>query len=467
MEKLTRNFINELFKACLRNKEVFAIVQQHLEYTHLPSEAYKKIWRGIVEKFEVEKTIPTVGQLSQLYATDPEVLSALNAIKKATIVKRTALIKQFDTYIRASYFVDLYDKIGELWEQNKRDEALKVLTNTTERLDAFSLEAKQYTRIFEDFNQRHLARQESRILGEDLRKKIPTGIDAIDHLTHGGLDRKDTLLFAAQSGAGKTKFLRWLGTRAANLGATVIHIQGEGSKEECESGYDATWIGMSMLDVRRGQIPDVVAKKLDSRVNNVLIAGGEIYIEAFEQFGRASMGDIRQMCQVLERQVGKIDLIIMDYLEKFQPSSRHSYKPDHERQRRERVAEEFKDLCVEFGATGATATQASNVAPLLLNNPDFVMTRDNISEFKGLLQSFSFFFTFNQTVDEYNNKFARLYVDKMRNYRAKQVIPIFQDYANEQFYDGVRTRNILMGADGQITDLYDYHKTKKRDRKKA
>ena len=87
----------------------------------------------------------------------------------------------------------------------------------------------------------------------------------------------------------------------------------------------------------------------------------------------------------------------------------------------------------------ATATQASTVAPELLNNPNFYMTRYNVSEFKAIVDPFTVFLTYNQTSEEYKERCARIFIDKSRKSVGDKLISICQNYGKDKFYDRART----------------------------
>ena len=71
------------------------------------------------------------------------------------------------------------------------------------------------------------------------------------------------------------------------------------------------------------------------------------------------------------------------------------------------------------------------------------MTRYDISENKGLTKPFSYFFTLNQTVDEYTNGIMRMFFDKVRKYKGQKLITIAQAYDYEKFYDRNRTLELF------------------------
>jgi hypothetical protein len=133
------------------------------------------------------------------------------------------------------------------------------------------------------------------------------------------------------------------------------------------------------------------------------------------------------------------DLLLIDYLELLDPGKK-KYKVGEERQRREALANGFKNICVTYKMAGISCTQASTVSPEQLNDPKFTQTRYHISEFKGMIKPFSYFFTLNQTNDEYQAQLMRIYADKVRKYKKDWTATIIQDYGHDRFYNSKRTR---------------------------
>jgi len=247
------------------------------------------------------------------------------------------------------------------------------------------------------------------------------------------------LLFCAQSGKGKTRFLRHLGIIAARLGFSVLHFQLEGSKEECEVGYDAAWTASSHRSLEFGLDNNPNLDQLEKIAKSIT---GEIYVETFEQFNSVTVQDVENRVNSFEKKHGKFpDLILIDYLELLEPGDgkRYSTSNEGERYRRQAISRRLKNVMLRTRSRLAVPTQASTVSPELLNNPKFVMTRYNVSEFKALVDPFTIFLTYNQTKDELTKKISRIYVDKSRKSVGNKIISICQNYGRDKFYDRVNT----------------------------
>jgi hypothetical protein len=203
---------------------------------------------------------------------------------------------------------------------------------------------------------------------------------------------------------------------------------------------DATWHGVSTSAVEACEFSEKRIAEFERAARSIT---GEIHVQAFEQFGQASMADVRQMFYDCEKAHGKVDLIQLDYLEKARPANSIKYTPDQERHRRAAIADDFKNLCAEGKTRGICATQAEGVRKEKWNKPDFVLERENISECKALVNSFSFVVSMNQTVEEKENNYMRLYEDKFRDQPGGRTVGIYQSYGTERFYDHQTTTNNL------------------------
>lgn len=441
--ELSQNFLYELFFLFFRKKSVLDICVKHLQYHYLPSESYKKIWKYIRDFYLSNNKLPSIGIVSQAYLTDKDskdINEILSRIREAKLIDENDAYNQLEEYIKDVMSLEFYDEFQDLYLDGKKDEARQYMLKMSEKISDFSIKTgtDYYSKIFANFGNRNRERILNKSKGYNLKNKVPFSIDEIDDITNGGMDVGETSCMLARSGAGKTKFLRWQGIGAVRRGMKVLHIQAEGSKQACLDGYDATWTAVLMNDLKEGSIPFYRYNKLKTIVEGILTKGVDIYVHAFEQFNSGTMSDVRILASDFVKQYGDIDLILIDYLERLEPGdgirySKSSY--EGEKMRRSSIADKMVNLALEFNTRISTATQISDIDPKLLNDPEWVMTRHNISMAKNLAEPFSYFFTFNQTSDEKKKGIARIYCDKIRYYEGNQVIKIYQNYNFDKFYD--------------------------------
>lgn len=437
--QLTGDFVVELLKAILTSSKVLEVCKKHLKYQYLLTEAQKKVLKFIFDTTSVTNKVPTIGIIGQTYSTDDEVILLLTKIKKITIEKEQIenILDTLEAYIIESRFRILYEKLGDLYNEGKKKEAFKLLTTESKEINEFHLKDSFYTTVFKDFG----TRQEQRVNNKDsiLLEKLTFGIHELDDLTRGGQNKGTSSLFLARSGIGKSTYLRWMGLCNARLGRRVVHFQGEGTEKECLDAYDAGWTSIDLHDIEFGTIPESKKLKIQKAQRDILSNGGEIYVYASESFDSMSLNDCRDIMTDITTLHGQIDLAIFDYLEIFTVKGQYGNSEASERKRREDIANKITNIATEFKCATATAAQAQDILPEKYNNPDFVLKRSHISEFKGMLKPFSYFFTFNNTDDEYQSEIIRIYVDKLRKYKSGQTIKIYQSRSNGRFYDSVKT----------------------------
>jgi len=336
---LTDDFIIELIKLALKDKRVLETSAKHLKYQYLPSSEHKDLWKAILVHFDTLGKQPTIGVLAQQFEHEPKVLALISLVKKADFPDKDAVFGQLENFVKNKMFLKVYDELGDLFNRNQKDEAYDLVQEAGADLANFTIKESYYDKIFEDHQKRRLEKRSAMEMDQDTSNKIPTSIPELDELTRGGVDKGDTVLFLAQSGIGKTKALRHIGVGAARRGFKVAHIQAEGSRQECLDGYDATFTGIKMYELEKGlPISDAKSVKINKAISHISTQGGEIYVEAFEQFDTATLADVRAMLLELQKAHGEIDMVLLDYFELFDPGDGKKYKVS-ERDRGEKLSQ--------------------------------------------------------------------------------------------------------------------------------
>lgn len=435
--ELSSTFLQELFKACIRNRSVFLTVKEHLSFEHLPTEEYKFIWKSMIDYDSAKNKMPTVGVISTYYPENPDILSLLKEIKNIHIDDYDTVLDGFEEFITSAMFVEFYNEIGNLFSSKEKIKAEERTAEYVKWKSTFSIRDNYYTLLVADYQKRAIARLMKVQEGGHAKIKVPFFIDQLDKLSAGGIDETDTALFLAQSGVGKSKLLKHIGKHAVYAGFRVLHVQAEGSREDAEDQYDSTLTGQELYKVKYGKITEEDQQKIDRALKGLKKEGGELILHSFtEDETRGTMADVYRLVEDVEKTHGHVDLILIDYLEKLEPGDGRKYKVSEEKARRNAIAERMKELAVFFKTRVVTATQASTVDNEDLNDPEKHMTRYNISMDKALINPFSYFVTMNQTDDELKTETMRLFPDKIRDYMNRK-IPFFikTNYNINKFYD--------------------------------
>lgn len=452
---LASNFVVELLAAALEKRTVFEIVRQYLKFSYLQIESEKKLWQWVTKRYDRTGKVPTIGQIQQQFQDDENVLEKLEEISDVEIDEQGGhemIVDTFEKFIKKMKFLEANDKIADLYNQGKKEQSWDMFVKYAEDFSKFSIQSAKFETVFGDFAERQAKRRSD---DWQFRYKIPTGIDEIDYRLggdNGGPETGECVLWLGDSGAGKSQVLVSVGISAARQGFRVAHFQLEGTKEQCLNRYDAAWTGTLYQDVKLGNI---TAKKMEVTKRIIKkLRKSDIIVSSEETFNAKTLPDIRREVKEMEKTYGKIDVIIIDYLELLEVGDGHNYTPHEERFRQAKLAKGMKMLAMEFNAVVHTATQSSSIGEEQKNDPEFVITRAQLSEDKGKIRPFDIFITINQTRDESKEEIMRLHTDKLRDYKNGDPIHICNNFAYARFYDRKRTLN---------TDWDEYETSNKED----
>jgi replicative DNA helicase len=438
-ENLTGSFVKELLSVAMDNNSVFDIVIQHMKYQYLQTDAEKNVWKALTKYYKKYKKCPTYGILSQQIADNIEAVQWLEDVECTKLSDNVdALLDNFQEYLRQMMFLDANERIVETFNRGNKEESYKLFTDMAAQMQQLSIYSGVFERVFGDFIDRH----RRRVLNEgNLRFRIPTGILYLDDRMggrNGGVESGEAALLLGASGSGKSQALIHLGLTASRLGYNVVHFQLEGTRDQCLQRYDAAWTGILTQEIRNGEIDEKRMKKLERIIKDK--KRKDIYIQAKEEYGGMSILDVRKSCKELQRQIGEIHLIIVDYLELLVPGDGLNYSPDNERHRQTKIARGLKEIAMEFDAALWTATQSNDVARDMQNDNKFVLSRNNLSEDKGKIRPFDIFITLNQTDDEKKENRMRLWCDKLREHKnIPKTIHIVNNFDCSRFYDRIKS----------------------------
>ena len=141
MRKLNENFMAELFKLMFIDGNIMRMVSGHMTYQLIPKEwvGYKFLLKEAVEQFIGKEVTPSLGVIAQKYADNDSVQESIKEIKKARLVDKELIIDQLESFIRETEFELLSKKVHDLYEEGKRDEAIKVNAEESKRILEISL----------------------------------------------------------------------------------------------------------------------------------------------------------------------------------------------------------------------------------------------------------------------------------------------------------------------------------------
>lgn len=471
MGKLNSGFMAEIFKLMFSDEVIMRIASEYLKYELIPKEwvGYKFILREAIIQYTEKNKLPSIGVICQKLCDEDAVQLAAKEIKKAALIDREIAIDQLQSFVKETEFELLSRKVHDLYEEGKKEEAIRVNAEESQRILEMSFRSKSggFQSVFGGFHERMVERRMEGDAASEKPVKVPFGVDRLDDVSFGGMEIGDTSLWIARSGVGKSSILKWHGYSAAIRGVPVLHIQLEGGIKACMQIYDQLWSAQSYSDIKSGNISPKDRKKIEQAIKEVKELSSDIEVYGFKKFGQASMGDVRQLCYDYFNTHGKFPgLVILDSLDlvKTGISKKIDSDPDHKKEKLQTCAQLLKNLADEIGAPIITATQTSDVPFEVWNNPDKVIDRSYTEGDKTLVKPFSFVFTLNMTIEEKANATARIYVDKLRDYKESQeVITIATNYDKRRFYHRGRTMEMY----NQISERKEIKKQARKKKTEA
>jgi replicative DNA helicase len=441
--KLTPDFVIQLFATVMERRDLFEVVSSHLKFSYLQKEQEKKFWQFTVKQFQLKNQVPSWAVIQQHFNEDDDVLELILEIRESeTIESETEVVlRAFEDYVRRMKFLEANDNIANAYNAGKRKEAYDLFVKYADEFNSFSIMEKRFKTVFGGFEDRQITRTMS---DKSYRYRIPTGIDELDYRlggANGGVETGEYCLWCGDSGVGKSQLLVHLGITAARLGYPVAHIQLEGTEEQCTNRYDAAWTGTLYSEVKTGTIAD---KKIEV-YQKVLkkLRKSDVIVHSEETFNALTIPALRQLLRDMEKVYGKLSAVVVDYLELLEPGDGHNYSPGEERFRQAKLSKAMKMIAMEFNVVVHAATQSNNVPVDLRNDPTFVITRDNLNEDKGKLRPADLFITLNQTFDEMKEEMMRLHTDKLREHKRGEPILIVNNFSYARFYDRKKTMALL------------------------
>ncbi len=471
MGKLNPGFMAEIFKLMFSDEVIMRIASEYLKYELIPKEwvGYKFILREAIIQYTEKNKLPSIGVICQKLCDEDAVQLAAKEIKKAALIDREIAIDQLQSFVKETEFELLSRKVHDLYEEGKKEEAIRVNAEESQRILEMSFRSKSggFQSVFGGFHERMVERRMEGDVASEKPVKVPFGVDRLDDVSFGGMEIGDTSLWIARSGVGKSSILKWHGYSAAIRGVPVLHIQLEGGIKACMQIYDQLWSAQSYSGIKSGNISPKDRKKIEQAIKEVKELSSDIEVYGFKKFGQASMGDVRQLCYDYFNTHGKFPgLVILDSLDlvKTGISKKIDSDPDHKKEKLQTCAQLLKNLADEIGAPIITATQTSDVPFEVWNNPDKVIDRSYTEGDKTLVKPFSFVFTLNMTIEEKANATARIYVDKLRDYKESQeVITIATNYDKRRFYHRGRTMEMY----NQISERKEIKKQARKKKTEA
>ncbi|MBR6130862.1 MAG: hypothetical protein IKQ20_03300 [Bacteroidales bacterium] len=443
---LTEEFLMDVYRTCMENEYILAIVSENIRKEYLPDKDFIKLHTSLCSYFKEYKRAPSYSVLKQSIASDKAVVRLLEDIyDSANITDTDDILSQLEQYILQVRFQKAYKETGELYNKQGFQQASEKLTQYVKWKEEFSLRESEYVDVVGTFASRF---KENRQRHNSAGKKRPITrfyIDELDDRNQGKDLRTQLTCFLAATGIGKSHAARWIGKNAIQDGLNVLHFQMEGSKSECVNAYSASLVSCDTFRYETGTIRDVEIERMTEELKSV---SGKLFVKSYPKFNsHVSTVDIKNSIADFRKRFGiSPDIVIIDSMDLLTDSSGRQWGENGERHKRIAVANDLKDLAADEDVWMVVTYQATIENPEWINDEKNVLTEYNTSEAKGLSRPLTHLITLNQSAREAKEETMRINVAKARFFKKGEPFRIATDYEHEQFFDRQRSLNLKIAS---------------------
>lgn len=182
-----------------------------------------------------------------------------------------------------------------------------------------------------------------------------TGWSSVDEVLFGGISRKELLLFAANSGEGKSFTMLNLGYNFIHRAHNVLYISLELSEEIIAMRLDTMFTGISRREWRAR------AGELTTRLHNIKTEQQLGVIDIVHMKSGTTANEIRAFLKEYYLHYNFYpSMLIVDYLDKMSPNEYVS--ADNAWEKDKRCAEQLRDICIDYNMFGVSASQLNREA---------------------------------------------------------------------------------------------------------
>lgn len=343
---------------------------------------------------------------------------------------RLAITKIMDE-LKRNMSDEVFDRIGMIM-----DDARSVDLKRDSGLDYFITLDERYERM----------KEQARTVDV-----FTTGFPGLDNsLTEGGIKRGELYSVMALPGVGKSLCLTKMAVANVMRDRFVLYISTEMDEDGIAKRFDSQFAVMDIRDLMKN--PPVVISEIESIVSHH-DNRNRLKIKQFPPKS-ANIDTFRGYISQLEMDEGfRPDLIILDYVGECKPFPELK---THESM--ERITSEFRGLCVELHAGGATAMQPNRGARDIQKGG--VIDDNNLGDAYGQSRPLDGLWSLNQTDEEKQANVARLFIIKLRAGVSRVMIYLefdpktleYREISTAQYRGRMQERDIQSAGSVQIDD---------------
>lgn len=308
--------------------------------------------------------------------------------------------EKIETYIKKHMRMDLLKRAAMNLENEKFMESVDKEFKEIMLLD-ISGKKQEVINIIDDTEEKRQALQTI------YQNTISTGFKAVDALNGGGLAKGELGMIVAASGTGKTLLLTNLATNYTKNGYNVLFVALEELKNRMILRFEQSMLRQNKSDILTGgalnearfnQLQDFYKQKRD--------IFGNLFFARYSP-RTVTPAKIEQLIADIQLRQGiNIDVVLIDYPELL----RNPHATGNEADDGGKLFEEMRRIGQDYNVVMWTAAQMNRTAYAAA-----IRTAEHMEGSHRKKNAAELVLTVNQTPEEYNAGFVRLYADKVRN----------------------------------------------------
>ena len=472
-ETMDIELLDDIFALALDDNEACWLFCTRCKAAFFPQEdakIYGKIFNVFVEIWEEcgKKEPPAVSAIKSSFTTDKErkqLHSVCDYIANRKVRgDRKSILQGFVDFIKKVEFALAFKESQKLYGNGKVREAIQRMRKYTNWEEGFNADEGDFYEVGASFAKTHSDNYMEQQANRGLPLVNRFYINELDIANMGRSLRTQLTYILAPTGRGKSHAARWIGSQAYRNGLNVLHVQLEGSAEECQNAYEAA---ISGCDQYRFSIGSLTPEEIAKAEEEIAKYNGHIYVKSFQRFNNSvTTIKVKDEIEKFSKKFGSFpDILIIDSADLLSSSKRIKVSDDKSKRTDQIcVSQDLKDIAGDYKMWVVATYQSTIEDQKTLNDENFVLTEYNCAEAKGVSRALTHLITLNQSSNEKKEQTMRINVAKSRLfYMDEPIFKIDTDFDNEIFclQESIDSTQLAM----QIEVLKERRRQFRRDRK--
>ena len=345
---LGHSFQLKLINLIITDKSFFTSIIDVILPKYFDNQYFKLIMQLVKEYYQNYQISPSFDALDQLTRIE---ISSEMAKKYVFDMLKEVKDASFEDHL----FIK--EKAIKFCKQQELKKAIRKVEGIMEKGDFESYDmCEEYIREAiqagevnnEDFE---VFAQMEKLLEEDYRHPLPTGIDGLDNILNGGLAKGEIGVVLAPTGVGKTTMLTRFANTSFNMGYNVLQIFFEDNPKIIQRKHFTCWTGIVNDELSKHK--DTVLDKADEMKKT----GGKLILKKLPSDEMTILQIKNQVRKIISEGI-KLDMILIDYIDCILPDRAF----DDEWKGEGSVMRKFEGMCHELNLAGWTATQGNRTS---------------------------------------------------------------------------------------------------------